>query len=133
MDAIRAQLAAMGQEEADLRAKRLAEMNSCPQTALASSMLSGLLGILLTATIGFLIRRATLARRREEWLQSGHVGLASAMMGDQHIEQLGDSILEFLARYLGAVAGALFVGGSEDYRRASTYGVPENATYSSTV
>ena len=102
-------------------------MNDAQKTALASSFLSGTLGILLTATIGFLIRRATLARRREEWLQSGQVGLASAMIGDQRIEQLGNSILEFLARYLGAVAGALFVSGSEDFRRASTYGVPKNA------
>jgi signal transduction histidine kinase/CheY-like chemotaxis protein/CHASE3 domain sensor protein len=127
MDAIRAQLAAMNQEEAGLRSKRLAEMNDAQKTALASSFLSGLLGILLTATIGFLIRRATLARRRDEWLQSGEVGLASAMIGDQHIEQLGNSILEFLARYVGAVAGALFVGGNEDFLRASTYGVPKNA------
>ena len=127
MDAIRAQIAAMGQEEAQLRSKRLVEMNEAQKNALASSFLSGTLGILLTATIGFLIRRATLARRREEWLQSGQVGLASAMIGDQHIEQLGNSILEFLARYLGAVAGALFVGGSKEFRRASTYGVPRNA------
>jgi signal transduction histidine kinase/CheY-like chemotaxis protein/CHASE3 domain sensor protein len=126
MDAIRAQLAAMSQEEADLRSRRFAELNAAQKTALASSLLSGLLGILLTATIGFLIRRGTLARRREEWLQSGQIGLASAMIGDQHIEQLGNSILTYLAQYLGAVAGALFVGG-EDFRRASTYGVPENA------
>jgi CHASE3 domain sensor protein len=127
MDAVRAQLAAMSQEEAELRSKRLAEMNDAQKTALVSSLLSGALGILLTATIGFLIRRATLARRREEWLQSGQVGLASAMIGDQRIEQLGHSILEFLAPYLGAVAGALFVSGSEDFRRASTYGVPKTA------
>ena len=127
MDAVRAQLAAMSQEEAELRSKRLAEMNDAQKTALVSSLLSGALGILLTATIGFLIRRATLARRREEWLQSGQVGLASAMIGDQRIEQLGNSILEFLAPYLGAVAGALFVSGSEDFRRASTYGVPKTA------
>src|SRR6202012_1774086 len=37
------------------------------------------------------------------------------------------SILAFLAKYLGAVAGAIFVGGSEDFRRASAYGIPEAA------
>src|SRR6201992_3084463 len=91
MDAVRAQVAAMGQEEAELRSRRLAEMNDAQRTALASSLLSGLLGVLLTATIGFLIRRATLARRREEWLQSGQVGLASVMIGDQPIGQLGNN------------------------------------------
>jgi signal transduction histidine kinase/CheY-like chemotaxis protein/CHASE3 domain sensor protein len=127
MDAVRAQVAAMGQEEAELRLRRLAEMNDAQRTAFASSLLSGLLGVLLTATIGFLVRRATLARRREEWLQSGQVGLASVMIGDQPIDQLGNSILAFLAKYLGAVAGAIFVGGGEDFRRASAYGIPEGA------
>jgi CheY-like chemotaxis protein/CHASE3 domain sensor protein len=125
MDDIRAQLAAMSQEEAAVRTRRLAEMNDAQKTALASSLLSGLLGILLTVTIGFLIRRTTLARRRSEWLQSGQVGLTSAMMGDQPIEQLGNSILSFLAKYLSAVAGALFVGDRDVYRRAATYGVPD--------
>jgi signal transduction histidine kinase/CheY-like chemotaxis protein/CHASE3 domain sensor protein len=127
MDAIRAQLSAMADEEARLRIKRLSEMENAQKTALATSWLSGLLGILLTVAIGFLIRRATLARRREEWLQSGQVGLAAATMGDQRIEQLGNSILEFLARYVGAVAGALFVDKGGAYRRASTYGVPQGA------
>ena len=34
----------------------------------------------------------------------------------------------FWRGYLGAVAGAVFVGSNEIYRRASTYGVPANAT-----
>ncbi len=127
MDAIRAQLDAVAQEETSTRVKRLAEMKEAQATALASGLLSGLLGIFLTATIGFLIRRATMARRREEWLQKGQIELAAAMAGDQSIEQLGNNILEFLARYLGAVAGALFIGTGETFRRASTYGVPETA------
>lgn len=128
MDAIRAQLTAMGKEEADLRAQRLAEMDDAYNTAFASGVLSGLLGILLTAAIGALIRRATLARRREVWLQSGHVGLGSAIMGDKRTDQLGDSILEFLASYAGAIAGVIFVGDPAVYRRASTYGVPQVST-----
>ena len=127
MDAIRAQLGAMAQEEASLRSRRLAEMSAAQQTALVSGLLSGALGILLTIMIGFLMRRATMARRREEWLQKGQVGLASAIIGDQPVEQLGNSILEFLAGYLGAVAGAIFIGNGEIYRRTATYGVPDNA------
>ncbi|MCS0502942.1 response regulator [Ancylobacter mangrovi] len=127
MDAIRTQLAAMTQEEVRLRGERLAQMNRSQQVALASSLLSGLLGILLTLAIAFLIRRATLARRRDEWLQGGQVGLAAAMMGDQNIEQLSQTILAFLTKYLGAVAGALFVADSSRYRRTATYGVPDDA------
>jgi CheY-like chemotaxis protein/signal transduction histidine kinase/CHASE3 domain sensor protein len=127
MDAIRAQLAAMDQTEAELRDKRLAEMNDAYKTALASGILAALLGITLTILMGYLIRRATMARRREDWLQSGHVGLASATQGDQTTSELGDNVLSFLARYLGAVAGAIFVDENGSYQRASTYGVPADA------
>ena len=48
MDAIRTQLSAMDQVEAGLRDKRLAEMNDAYKTALASGVLSGLLGVTLT-------------------------------------------------------------------------------------
>jgi signal transduction histidine kinase/DNA-binding response OmpR family regulator/CHASE3 domain sensor protein len=127
MDTVRAQLATMDQEEEDLREKRLAEMNAAYKTALASGFLSCLLGIILTAIVGFLIRRAAIGRQRQEWLQSGQVGLGAAMLGDQRREQLGDNILRFLARYLDAHAGAIFVGAGNIYRRISTYGVPTDA------
>ena len=127
MDAIRAQLTAMGKEEADLRAERLAEMENAYRTSLASSILAGALGILLTAAIGILVRRTTLSRRREAWLQAGHLGLSSALMGDQEIDELGNSILEFMAGYSGALAGAVYVENGNRYRRTSTYGVPADA------
>jgi signal transduction histidine kinase/CHASE3 domain sensor protein len=124
MDAIRAQIAAINQIEDDLRAARLAEMAQAYDTASTSGLLSGLLGIILTLIVGFLIQRSTLARQREEWLQTGKVGLATAMLGDQSSAMLGESILGFLGQYLGAAAGALFVRGENDYLLASKYGVP---------
>jgi CheY-like chemotaxis protein/signal transduction histidine kinase/CHASE3 domain sensor protein len=128
MDAIRAQLSTMDQTEAVLRDKRLDEMNAAYRTALASGILSGLLGIALTVIVGFLVQRATITRRREDWLQSGNLGLAAAMRGDQVTEELGGNVLSFLARYLGAVAGAIFIDDGGTYRRASTFGVPAAAT-----
>jgi signal transduction histidine kinase/DNA-binding response OmpR family regulator/CHASE3 domain sensor protein len=128
MDAIRAQIAAMADEETRVRTLRLAEMEAAQQRALLSTLLSAALGILLTAAIGFMIRRATVARRRDEWLQLGQVGLATATMGDQAIEHLGDAILDYLARYVGAVAGAIYVSDGGLYRKASAYGIPEGAS-----
>ena len=98
MDAVRAQLSLMDQEEADLREKRLAEMAASYKTTLGSGVLSCLLGLVLTAIIGFLIHRGALARQRQDWLQTGQVGLAEAMLGDQRTEQLGDNVLKFLTR-----------------------------------
>ncbi len=127
MDAVRAQIAAMAQGESEIRVQRIAEMDSAQQTALISTLLSGVLGIALTAVIAVLIRRATLERRREDWLQSGQVGLAATMMGDQGIDQLGNSLLTFLVRYVGGIAGAVFVGDGTHFRRSSAYGVPDDA------
>jgi CheY-like chemotaxis protein/CHASE3 domain sensor protein len=127
MDNLRTAIAVMVQEETQLRDQRLAEMNQAYDTALTSSLLSGLLGVVLTGIIGFMIRRGALIRQREEWLQAGRAGMATAMLGNQNTEQLGDCILVFLVRYLGAVAGAIFVRDGQAYRRAAAYGVPAGA------
>src|SRR6202046_5549057 len=127
MDAIRDQVSAMEHEEIDLRAKRLAEMADAYWRAIAGGIISSLLGLGLTGVVGFLILRNEAARRREDWLQTGRVGLSKAMLGDQPINQLGDNILSYLCRYLDAHAGAAFSRDrSGPYRRMSTYGGPRN-------
>jgi CHASE3 domain sensor protein len=83
MDAIRDQVSAMEHDEIDLRSKRLAEMADAYGRAIGSGIISSLLGIGLTGVIGFLMLRAEAARRREDWLQGGRVGLSKAMLGDQ--------------------------------------------------
>ena len=129
MDAVRDQVSAMEQEEIDLRAKRLAEMADAYWRAILSGVISSLLGLGLTGVVGFLIVRSEAARRREDWLQTGRVGLSKAMLGDQPINQLGDNILGYLCRYLDAHVGAAFSRDRNGpYRRMSTYGVPANTT-----
>jgi CheY-like chemotaxis protein/CHASE3 domain sensor protein len=127
MDAIRAQLGLMQQEEARLRTERLAEMEQAYRSAWASGVASCLLGIALTLAIGFLIRRAAIAAGHRQWLQSGQVALASAILGDQPVEQLGENILAFLVKFVGAQAGAVFSGDGHHFRRIASYGVPADA------
>src|ERR1700727_1519459 len=125
MDAIRDSVSAMEHEEIDLRAKRLAEMGDAYWRAILGGVISSLLGLGLTGVVGFLILRSEAARRREDWLQTGRVGLSKAMLGDQPINQLGDNILGYLCRYLAAHAGAVFSGDiNGPSRRGSAYGVP---------
>jgi CheY-like chemotaxis protein len=127
MDAIRAQTEVMRREEVRLRDIRLAEMASAFSTAMASGVLSGLLGAGVTVVVLILIRRSAQARARQQWLQSGQVGLANAMMGDKSVEQLADSVLAFLTPFLGGQAGALFSREGNQYARAATLGVPTDA------
>jgi CheY-like chemotaxis protein/signal transduction histidine kinase/CHASE3 domain sensor protein len=127
MDAIRSQLDLMQQEEARLRQIRIDEMAGAYRSAWISGILSGLLGIVLTLIVGFLIRRASIARERQQWLQSGQVQLASAMLGDQGTEELGENILALLTTFLGAQGGAIFAGDGTQFRRIATLGVPADA------
>jgi CheY-like chemotaxis protein/signal transduction histidine kinase/CHASE3 domain sensor protein len=127
MDAIRVQIAAMDAEESALRVQRMAEMADAYRSALVSSVFSTALGVVITLIVGGLIRRAALARQREEWLQAGEVGLAGAMLGDPPARELAERILRFLAPYLGAPAGAIYLGADGGFARNATYGVPADA------
>ena len=96
MDAIRSQLEVMRQEEARQRQVRLTEVQIAYRTATVSGLLSGLFGAFLTVVVFLLIRRSAKSRARQEWLQTGQVGLSEAMMGDKTVEQLAESILVYL-------------------------------------
>jgi signal transduction histidine kinase/CheY-like chemotaxis protein/CHASE3 domain sensor protein len=123
MEAIREQIALMEAQERELRTGRLGEMNNAYQTAVASNIVTTVLGVFLTSVVGHLLRRAALSRRRQEWLLRGQNELSAAMLGDQRLSQLGGSALKFLADYLDAHAGAFFVEDGGRFRRVATYGV----------
>jgi signal transduction histidine kinase/CheY-like chemotaxis protein/CHASE3 domain sensor protein len=127
MDAVRAQLDLMQEEEARLRTQRLDEMANAYQTARLTGLLATLVGVFLTLVIGELLRRSIKARERQQWLEAGKGRLSAAMLGDQQAEELGDNVLTFLAKYLGAKGGALFASENGHYHRIATLGVPANA------
>lgn len=128
MDDIRARLAAMRAVEYDLRAKRLAEMESAYATATTSGAASAFLGVALTIFVAVLIRRNAAARQREAWLQAGRLELAEVMAGDKDAGELGRAILGFLAGFIGAEAGALFIPNHGRFERVGAVGLaPEGA------
>ncbi len=127
MDAIRAQLDMMQEEEARLRAQRLEEMANAYQSARLTGLLAALVGIALTLIVGELLRRATRARERQQWFEGGQGRLSAAMLGDQQAEELGGNILTFLSKFLGARGGAIFASDGSFYRRIATLGVPADA------
>ena len=46
------------------------------------------------------------------------------MVGDQPLDRLGDNILRFLAHYLHASVGALFMAEGDSFRRVAGYAIP---------
>jgi signal transduction histidine kinase/CheY-like chemotaxis protein len=99
-----------------------------PQVVLVNRIL-GTAIIWILAGIGFAFVRNRLAIRREEWLQSGQVGLARAVAGELPLDDLATAALRFLADYSGAQAGAIFVRdpSGAGFRRRGTYAVPGDA------
>ena len=124
MDKLRAKLEEMRQEERGLRADRITQMNAAYTIAITSGIASAILGVILSFVIAAMLQRTASARRKQEWLQSGEVGLSNALFGEQRVEELGEHILGFLAKYVDAHAGAFFVADGNGFRRAATYGVP---------
>ena len=127
MDAIRAVISQLREEERELRAQRVEAMNDAYTVAFVTSVLSGSLGIALTVIIAALVRKTTLARRREQLLQGAQVDLASVVMGEQSTQELGQNILRYLTNHLGAVAGTLYVKENGRYALLANHGVPANA------
>ena len=123
MDAIRGLLDSMRQEMTRQREQRVLELADAYRRAWVSGVMSALLGIGLALVIGYLTRRAAIARARQDWLQQGQVGLAGVLQGDKSTTQLGDGVLSFLADYAGAQAGALFAGERGYFQRSATLGV----------
>jgi signal transduction histidine kinase/DNA-binding response OmpR family regulator len=97
-----------------------------PQTA-AINRTFGVVTIWILAATGYAFIRNKVQVRAQQWLQAGQVGLSRAMAGEQPLNQLGDSILRFLAEYVGAQAGALFVQDGGLFRRQAAYAVPGDA------
>ncbi|MCE9603438.1 MAG: response regulator [Planctomycetia bacterium] len=128
MESIRTQIGTMKDDELALLKIRVVETENAYQVAVGSGILTGIVGVVLLGVVGYLMRRAALARRRQDWLQFGQIGLSQAMAGDPRLEQLGDSVLKFLAEYLDAQAGAFFVQDGSRFRRSAAYGVPAESS-----
>ncbi len=64
------------------------------------------------------------ARNRESWLRAGQLGLGGMMQGDLPLERLGDNVARYLAQYLDAQVGAVFIAEGNAYRRVGAYALP---------
>ncbi|HET8882135.1 MAG TPA: response regulator, partial [Solimonas sp.] len=72
--------------------------------------------------------RDYLARERYSWVRAGQSGLSARIQGEQRLETLGDNVLEFLAQFMGARAGAIYLReGDGRFRRFSGYALAADA------
>jgi len=124
MERIRAVLAGMTAEERSLLDAR---QKVWSDASLFASFVawsgSGVLLLLIGAAI-VMTSRDYRARETQAWLRSGQMGLAALMQGEQRLDVVGDKVLGFLADYLGAQVGAVYVAeAGARFRRVAGHAV----------
>jgi CheY-like chemotaxis protein/CHASE3 domain sensor protein len=84
---------------------------------------SGLL-LFLIAGAAVVASRDFRARQAQAWIRSGQMGLSEQMQGDQTLDKLGNNLLGFLAGFLDAQVGAVYMAEAGQYRRFAGFALP---------
>ena len=88
--------------------------------------------LFLTAAAATLVARDYRARQLQSWLRVGQMGLSERIQGDLTLEKLGDNVVSFIAQYLGAQIGAIYIAeGPERFRRFAGYALPTDSPHQS--
>ena len=124
MDQIRSQIANMQAYETQRREQHTAEAKTAYDVAVWSVIIAAAIGVVLSLVITLILVRVAAARRHQEWLQVGQVGISNIMMGEQRLDQLGRNVLTYLADYVQAQSAAFYTRDGNLFKRAATYGVP---------
>ncbi|NKF20999.1 response regulator [Solimonas marina] len=127
MDRIRTELDAL---ESEQRAE-LAQSQSAWRHAVEFSTMVQLGGagvlIALILVAGIATSRDYRARERAAWVRAGQAGISAKMQGEQRLDVLGQNILDYLARFMGARAGAIYMLDSGHYRRFAAHALTPGA------
>ena len=83
----------------------------------------GAAALWMQAGIGYQFIKIRMEGKRETWMQRGQTQLAAKLLGQLSITELAEGVIGFLAEYLGAQAGAMFVEENGQYKRAGVHAV----------
>ena len=128
MDQIRVLIGEMEAAERDLLATRQLEWHD--RVAVSSRVTWGgsVILIVLIAAAGGLMSRDYQTRAIQLWLRNGQMALSERIQGEHRLPVLGDRVLAFLAEYLNAQAGAVYLAeGGNRFRRFAGYAAPAGA------
>jgi CHASE3 domain sensor protein len=68
------------------------------------------------------------ARARRQWLQLAQMALSERLQGEQRLEQLGESVIGFLAPQLDAQLGSIYLAERDgSFRRFAAYALPPSS------
>lgn len=84
----------------------------------------GAVTIWVVAIVGWFFINNRRAVWFQQWLQTGRSGLSTVMGGEQPPERFGEAVLGYLAEFLGAHSGAMFIREDDRFQRIATFAVP---------
>jgi CheY-like chemotaxis protein/CHASE3 domain sensor protein len=124
MDRIQTLIQEMEGEEQSLLAARQAEWQGAVHLSTTVTWGGSALLVILIALAGMVMSRDYQAREAQIWLRGGQMGLTTRLQGEQRLERLGENVLGFLAEYLEAPVGAVYLLEGDAFRRFAGYAVP---------
>jgi CheY-like chemotaxis protein/signal transduction histidine kinase len=129
MDRIRSLVSQMEATERGELADRQSQWQTAETLSSAVTFGGSALLLVLIASSAYMTSRDYRQRQILSWVRAGQAGLSERIQGEQRLDTLGERVLTFLAEYLGARVGALYLAeGGSVFRRFAGYAVAPNAS-----
>jgi CheY-like chemotaxis protein/signal transduction histidine kinase/CHASE3 domain sensor protein len=132
MDQIRTLIGEMQDTDRTQLTQRQQEWERTVGVSTAITWIGAGLLLVLIAAAAALVSRDYRARQLQSWLRIGQMGLGERIQGDQTLETLGNNVVSFLAQYLGAQVGAIYIAeGPGRFKRFAGYALPPDLPHES--
>jgi CheY-like chemotaxis protein/signal transduction histidine kinase len=126
MDRIRAAVGDMELAERQLIAQRAQESRSAATVALGVTLGGTCVLLFLIAGAALVASRDFRARQTQAWIRVGQMGLSEQMQGGQSLDKLGSNMLGFLAGFVQAQVGAVYIADAGQFLRFASYAISAN-------
>jgi CheY-like chemotaxis protein/signal transduction histidine kinase len=128
MDRIRLGVEDIIRDENTLLGARQAEWQDAARFAATVTIGGSALLLFLIAMAAAAASRDYRLQKTQEWIRAGQVGLAEVIAAEHRLDLQADRVLSFLAEYLQAQVGALYVADAAGaLRRHAVYALPAGA------
>ncbi len=127
MDRIRDAAGDMESSERHLIAQRNQAWKDSAAMSLAVTWGGSAVLLLLIGAATLIASRDYRMRRLQSWMRVGQMGLSEQLQGDQTLEKLGNNMLGFLAAFLEAQVGAVYIADGGGFRRFAGYAIAADA------
>ena len=124
MDRARAVITQMENHERDLLQARQNEWQEAVKFSSTVTWGGSFLLLVLILASAAATSRDYRQREKQTWIRAGQMGLGERLQGEQRLDVLGDNTLAFLAGYLNAQIGAIYIRqDGNSFQRFASYAI----------